>query len=63
MLTPYSFMSDEEPTDEELQELMAAALVDVKARAEAANAKFKALQKQQIEDAIEARNMRLAKNG
>ncbi len=53
MPTPYSFLSDEEPTDEQLQELMEAALIDVKARAAAADAKFKALQAQQIKEAFE----------
>lgn len=33
MPQPYTFLSDEEPTDEQLQELMEAALEDVKERA------------------------------
>jgi hypothetical protein len=47
----YSFLSDEEPTDEQLEELMQAVLVDVKERAAKADEKFKALQKQLIENA------------
>jgi hypothetical protein len=47
----YSFLSDEEPTDEQLEELMEAVLVDVKERAAKADEKFKVLQKQIIENA------------
>ena len=46
----YSFLSDEEPTDEQLEGLMQAVLVDVKERAAKADEKFKALQKQIIEN-------------
>lgn len=53
MPKPYTFLSDEEPTDEQLQELMEAALVDVKSRAAAANAKFKALMDGQLKEALE----------
>jgi hypothetical protein len=45
----YSFLSDAEPTDEQLEGLMQAVLQDVKERAAKADLKFKALQKQQIE--------------
>jgi ribosomal protein L12E/L44/L45/RPP1/RPP2 len=48
----YSFLSDEEPTDEQLEELMQAVLVDVKDRAAKADEKFKALQKQQLSDTL-----------
>jgi hypothetical protein len=49
----YSFLSDAEPTKEQLDELMLAVLVDVKERAAKAEAKFKALQAQTLEQAQE----------
>jgi hypothetical protein len=49
----YSFLSDEEPTDEQLEGLMQAVLVDVKERAAKADEKFKALQKQQLIDTLQ----------
>lgn len=63
MLKPYTFLSDEEPSDEQLQELTEAVLTEVKERAFAAEQKFKALQAEQIEDAIQARRHRMANNG
>jgi arsenate reductase-like glutaredoxin family protein len=45
----YSFLSDEEPTDEQLEALMQAVSEDVKERAAKADEKFKAMLKQQLE--------------
>jgi hypothetical protein len=53
MNKPYSFLSDTEPTKEQLDELMLAVLVDVKERAAKAEVKFKALQVQALEQAQE----------
>lgn len=50
---PYKFISDSEPTEEQLEMLMQAVLEDVKKRAKDANSKFKALQLQQIKEALE----------
>ena len=47
----YSFLSDTEPTDEQLEALMLAVLEDVKERAAKAEAKFKALQAQGLAQA------------
>lgn len=52
MNTSYSFISDIEPTDEQLEELMEAVLKDVKERAAKADEKFKALQAQQIKTTL-----------
>lgn len=59
----YTFLSDEEPTDEQLQELMEAALEDVKARAAEANAKFKVLQAQQLQQAMKEFKRKQIQNG
>lgn len=48
----YSFLSDEEPTDEQLEALMQAVLEDVKERAAKADEKFRAMQKQQLEQTM-----------
>jgi hypothetical protein len=50
----YSFMSDAEPTKEQLEELMLSVLEDVKERAAKAEAKFKDLQAQDLKQALEA---------
>jgi hypothetical protein len=50
----YSFMSDAEPTKEQLEELMLAVLADVKERAAKAEAKFKAMQALELKLALEA---------
>ena len=55
MDTSYRFTSDAEPTDEQLEELMAAVLVDVKERATAADAKFKAHMAAQLEELLATR--------
>jgi hypothetical protein len=48
----YSFLSDEEPTDEQLEALMQAVSEDVIERAAKADEKFKAMQKQQLEQTM-----------
>lgn len=50
---PYNFISDSEPTDEQLSELMQNVLEDVKQRAAKAKEAFEKLQKQQIKEAFE----------
>ena len=59
----YSFNSDAEPTDEQLEALMACVLEDVKERAAKADAQFKALQKQQIKDVLQKRQLKYVENG
>jgi hypothetical protein len=58
----YSFLSDEEPTDEQLEGLMQAVLVDVKERAAKADEKFKAFQKQQLEETLKMWELKQRKN-
>ena len=58
----YRFMSDVEPTKEQLDELMLAVLADVKERAAKAEAKFKALQAQALEQAQEIWQQKQKKN-
>jgi hypothetical protein len=58
----YSFLSDLEPTDEQLEELMQAVLEDVKERAAKADIKFKAMQKQQLEDTLKEWELKKSKN-
>jgi hypothetical protein len=62
MNKPYSFLSDTEPTKEQLDELMLAVLVDVKERAAKAEVKFKALQVQALEQAQEIWKKKQQKN-
>ena len=59
----YSFNSDAEPTDEQLEALMACVLEDVKERAAKADAQFKALQAQQIKDVLQKRQLKYLENG
>ena len=58
MPNKYSFLSELEPTDEQLNELMKAVLVDVKIRAKLADERFKTIQKTQIQEAKERYNNR-----
>ena len=58
MPTKYSFLSELEPTDEQLNDLMKAVIVDVKIRAKLADERFKKLQKTQIQEAKERYNNR-----
>lgn len=48
----YNFISDVEPTDQQLEMLMQAVLEDVKKRAALAAEQFKILQSQQIKEAL-----------
>ena len=59
----YSFNSDAEPTDEQLEALMACVLEDVKERAAKADAQFKALQAQQIQKDQQNWELKYVKNG
>ena len=58
MPNKYSFLSELEPTDEQLNDLMKAVLVDVKIRAKLADERFKTIQKTQIKEAKERYNNR-----
>ena len=58
MPNKYSFLSELEPTDEQLNELMKAVIVDVKIRAKLADERFKTIQKTQIQEAKERYNNR-----
>lgn len=48
----YNFLSDREPSQQQLKGLMKAVLNDVKTRAEAAEQKFQALKAQQVKEAF-----------
>lgn len=49
MNTSYNFLSDEEPTEEQLAWLMQQVLVEVKARAAKAEEKYRALQQAHLQ--------------
>lgn len=53
MSSNYTFLSDKEPSDEQLNLLMKAVLNDVKIRSTNAQKKFEELQKKQIVEAKE----------
>jgi hypothetical protein len=53
MATTYNLLSDKEPSDEQLNQLMKAVLNDVKIRSAHAQKKFDELQKKQIIEAKE----------
>ncbi len=53
MTTNYNFLSDKEPSDEQLHLLMKAVLDEVKIRSAHAQKKFEELQKKQIIEAKE----------
>ena len=46
----YRFLSNEEPTDEQLEGLMTAAAEEAKKRADAANAKYRQMHEQQTRE-------------
>lgn len=48
----YNFLSDKEPSQQQLKDLMKAVLSDVKNRAEVAEQKFQALKAQQVKEAF-----------
>ena len=54
MKDKYNFLSDKEPSEKQLNELMKAVLVDVKLRSEIASEKFNLLQQFQIKEAQES---------
>jgi DNA-binding transcriptional MerR regulator len=56
---PYSLLSEDDPTDEQLEALMQEVLKEVKQRAAIANERFQALQAQQIREALQKRKERL----
>jgi stress response protein SCP2 len=49
---PYSFALDTEPTDAQLEQLMAAVLIDVQERAMVATKKFEVVKNQKIQEAL-----------
>ena len=51
MKSSYNFLSDNEPTDKQLQKLMQDVLVDVKKRSQIAKKKLEAIQLQEIKEA------------
>ena len=51
MQSNYSFLSDREPTEKQLQELMRHVLVDVKKRSEIASKKLQTIQLNEIKEA------------
>lgn len=58
----YSFISDLEPSIEQLEGLMRNVLQEVKERAKKANEKFSALQEQQIQKALQEWQLKQNKN-
>ena len=62
MQNNYSFLSDEEPTDKQLHELMQDVLIDVKKRSEIASKKLQDIQLNEIKEAKIRFNNRLRTN-
>lgn len=62
MQNNYSFLSDKEPTDNELHQLMQDVLVDVVKRSEIASKKFQDIQLNEIKEAKNRFNNRLRLN-
>ena len=62
MTTKYSLLSEEEPTDEQLHEIMADALKDVIERRKKADAAFKLFKIKCNEDALKKHENRLLKD-
>jgi hypothetical protein len=50
IVKPYSFLSEEDPTDEQLEELMLCVLEDVKARHTEAQDRYKKKHEEEIEE-------------
>lgn len=63
MESNYNFLSDKEPSDEQLQKLMQDVLVDVKKRSQIAKKKLETIQLQEIKEAKIRFNKRLSLNG
>ena len=62
MKSNYHFLSDKEPTDEQLQNLMQDVLVDVKKRSQIAKKKLETIQLKEIKEAKIRFNKRLSLN-
>jgi hypothetical protein len=56
---PYSLLSEDDPTDEQLDALMQEVLKEVKQRAAIANERFQALQAQQLKEALQKWKQRM----
>ena len=63
MTKHYSFSSDKEPTEKQLEQLMLDVLKDVKERAAKAEEKFKALHMQKVQQTREQWKLKIAQNG
>ncbi len=59
----YRFLSNEEPTDEQLEGLMTAAAEEAKKRADAANAKYRQMHEQQTQEMKAAWQQKQTENG
>ena len=59
----YRFLSNEEPTDEQLEGLMTAAAEEAKKRADAANAKYRQMHEQQTREMQAAWQQKQTENG
>ena len=62
MKSSYNFLSDKEPTEEQLKQLMQEVLVDVKKRSQIATKKLETIQLEQIKEAKLRFNKRLSLN-
>lgn len=56
MKATYNLLSDKEPSERQLHDLMIKVVLDVKKRAENASVKFQNLQRLQIEEAFKKHN-------
>lgn len=63
MTKHYSFSSDKEPTEKQLERLMLDVLQDVKERAAKAEEKFNALHAQKVKQTLEQWKLKMAQNG
>ena len=63
MTKHYSFSSDKEPTEKQLERLMLDVLQDVKERAAKAEEKFKAMHAQKVKQTLEQWKLKMAQNG
>ena len=63
MKSTYNLLSDKEPTEQQLHDLMINVVTEVKKRAKTASVKFQNLQVLQIEEAFKKYNESKSKNG
>lgn len=63
MTKHYSFSSDKEPTEKQLEQLMLDVLQDVKERAAKAEEKFKTLHAQKVQQTLEHWRLKTGQNG